>query len=387
MIAHRRWRVLRHGANSFSVSAYRILAVCDPHNPLERAVLGGAAAWMQRHRPAWQVDLRLLTATAAGAALRAWRGDGALCTQRRSWRGSWAKRLPYPCINTLGLVERPQLPSVLGDDAAIGRTCAEHLLERGYRRLEILGRGARGFVHRRMAGALERARQAGAASRVRIWRDDFAPTPAEEPVGYICSEDSLARDCLQALARVGVAVPEAAAVVGINNDVLCCGLHRPTISSCDLACERRGWEAAALLDRLLAGAAPPTTPLRLPPRGVVQRASTAALAAGDPVLERTWRFLRAAAERPVNVAELVRASGVSRRGLENRVRTRLGFGLQEAIWRAHVARAKELLQDPECSDNLLGIALASGFVSASAFATIFKRHTGTSPREWRRRWS
>ncbi|MFW5751209.1 MAG: AraC family transcriptional regulator, partial [Planctomycetota bacterium] len=28
-----------------------------------------------------------------------------------------------------------------------------------------------------------------------------------------------------------------------------------------------------------------------------------------------------------------------------------------------------------------------GFVSASAFATVFKRHTGASPREWRRRWS
>jgi LacI family transcriptional regulator len=361
----------------------QVLALSTPGD-MQQVVLHGVGAWMQRHRPDWRVRLCICEPAAMARELRAWRGDGALVAEQASWRGDWLHRLSFPAINTLGLVEDPRLPSVLGDDHAIGATLAEHLLERGFRHICWVGSSRRGgFLRRRAAGVANTARAAGA--RFTSWQELPSLLPQLlQPIGFACANDQTGRQLIQALEGAGARVPEAAAVVGINNDPLLCSLDRIGLSSCDINLPRRGWEAAALLDRLMQGDHPPAQALRIPPRGVITRASSEALAGADEVLARAWSWLRQHADEAVHIPAVVRASGASRRSLERRVRERFGFGLQEAIWRAHVDRAKGLLQ--ESDQDLLGIALDSGFSSASAFATIFKRFTGLSPREWRRRW-
>jgi AraC-like DNA-binding protein len=117
---------------------------------------------------------------------------------------------------------------------------------------------------------------------------------------------------------------------------------------------------------------------------VVVRASSEALAGGDAAVQAAWACVRARSHAPLRPPTVVAASGVSRRTLERRIQAHFGCSIQELIWRAHVDRAKRLLQESE--QDLLGIALDSGFTSASAFATIFKRHAGLSPRAWRAHW-
>jgi LacI family transcriptional regulator len=48
-------------------------------------------------------------------------------------------------------------------------------------------------------------------------------------------------------------VPDEVAVIGIDNDPFLCELATPPLSSVDVGGERAGYEAAALLDRLMAG--------------------------------------------------------------------------------------------------------------------------------------
>ncbi|MDA3962687.1 MAG: hypothetical protein PF961_18025, partial [Planctomycetota bacterium] len=130
----------------------RVLALCASGSAMQRQVLTGVAAWLARHDVDWRMVYRELPAPEIARALRAWRGDGALAVELETWRGHWLKRLPMPTVNTLGQVEEPQLPSVLGDDHAIGRVTAEHLLERGYRRLCFVGERGSGFAARRADG-------------------------------------------------------------------------------------------------------------------------------------------------------------------------------------------------------------------------------------------
>ena len=56
---------------------------------------------------------------------------------------------------------------------------------------------------------------------------------------------------MEACRGAGLQVPEQAAVVGVDNDVLLCELADPPLSSVALDAERGGFEAAALLAGLM----------------------------------------------------------------------------------------------------------------------------------------
>lgn len=66
--------------------------------------------------------------------------------------------------------------------------------------------------------------------------------------------------------------------MGVDNDAVFCDLSEPPLSSIDQDLERIGYEAAALLERLMRGDSPPAEPVFVPPRAVVTRRSTDAIA-------------------------------------------------------------------------------------------------------------
>ena len=80
-------------------------------------------------------------------------------------------------------------------------------------------------------------------------------------------------------------------MLGVDNDVVLCELSDPPLSSIDQDLERIGYEAAALLDRLMGGAARrPTRPGRAV--GVVARLSTDSIAIDDPAVATALRLIR-----------------------------------------------------------------------------------------------
>jgi LacI family transcriptional regulator len=83
------------------------------------------------------------------------------------------------------------------------------------------------------------------------------------------------------------------------------------------------------------------------------------------------------------VADILRAVPVSRRALEMKFQRHLGHSPHEAIWRAHVAHAQQLLVETDL--NAMQVAVRSGFASASALASVFKRRVGMTPMTYRRR--
>jgi LacI family transcriptional regulator len=187
----------------------------------------------------------------------------------------------------------------------------------------------------------------------------------------------LAETCRQ----LGYGVPEDVAILGVQDDDLLCELARPPLSSIAIPAERIGFEAAAMLDRLLARPRLRPPPLLFPPLGVVNRQSTDILAVSDPQVATAVRFIQERAHQPLLVEDVLQAVSISRRALERRFRQALHRTLGEEIRRAHLERARELLA--RTSLAMSAVAQRSGFTDGKHLATVFRQETGVTPTAYR----
>jgi LacI family transcriptional regulator len=186
----------------------------------------------------------------------------------------------------------------------------------------------------------------------------------------------------EACRQVGLRVPEDVALLGVDDDELDCELTRPRLSSVIVPAERIGYEAAALLDRLLAGERPPAEPILLPPTGVATRRSTEMLALADREVVAAVRFIREHAHLPLRVRDVLREVAVGRRTIERRCHKALGWGLGEEIRRVHLERARRLLARTELP--MKAVAQQAGFSDFRHLAVVFRQELGLSPTAYRR---
>ncbi|MEN3539418.1 AraC family transcriptional regulator [Microbispora sp. ZYX-F-249] len=103
----------------------------------------------------------------------------------------------------------------------------------------------------------------------------------------------------------------------------------------------------------------------------------------DPVVAAALRSMHARPAHPWTVAELARTGAVSRSTLAARFKDTVGLGPLDYLTRWRIELASRRLRDG--GDTLATIAHAVGYGSESALSSAFKRITGSSPREYRRR--
>jgi LacI family transcriptional regulator len=143
-----------------------------------------------------------------------------------------------------------------------------------------------------------------------------------------------------------------------------------------------GREAAALLDRLMHGEAPPVAPLRVRPLGVVTRQSTDVTAIVDPVVAQAVRFIRERACEGIGVKDVVGHLRISRSVLQRRFRASLRRSIYDIIAAARVARVKELLGGTGLP--LAAISQLAGFKHVEHLCAFFKQRSGQTPGEFRK---
>src|SRR5262249_55442140 len=95
-----------------------------------------------------------------------------------------------------------------------------------------------------------------------------------KPLAVFAYNDCVAADIIDACDNSGLLVPEAVAVLGVDNDTMLCECLRVPLSSVCHDLEGMAYQAAALLDRLMAGKKAPKKILRVPPTGLMTRRST-----------------------------------------------------------------------------------------------------------------
>lgn len=364
-----------------------------------RGVLRGVKQYAQA-KPAWV----FLSAVADPKPVRALRNlplDGLIAQVHARPLASALAALKRPLVNVSRALGELPFPRVGVDETLISRLVAGHFLDRGLRHFAFVGYPEYHYSAQREDGFRQALAESGhslacyhvspeslLASRNRPWALDgklrrwLLALP--KPVGLFASNDVCGSQLSEACHEAGLRVPEEMALVGVDNDDLFCELTRPSLSSVALPAERIGYEAAALLDRLLQGNEPPQQPLLLPPLGVVTRQSSDMVALDDADVAAALRFIRTHSHAPLRVVDVLRAVPVSRRGLERRFRLILHRGLGDEIRRVHLERAKDLLAGTELPVAV--VAEQSGFSGNKHLCLVFRQETGLTPTAYRRQF-
>jgi len=103
---------------------------------------------------------------------------------------------------------------------------------------------------------------------------------------------------LDACKRAGFVVRDQVAVIGMENDELVCDMANPPLSSVIMSAEKAGYEAAALLDRMMRSRTPWETNPAIPklvtiePLGIATGRSTDIQAHEDAIVAKAIRFIR-----------------------------------------------------------------------------------------------
>jgi len=291
------------------------------------------------------------------------------------------------------------VPLITTDHSAIGRMAAGQLLARGFTRFGYVGHPGLFWSDRRyqefaktVGGAgyeceEYRGRVKGLSSlRRQSWEMEMSDVAGwvgrlPKPIGIMTCNDFRAVQLLAACRTADVAVPEEVAVLGVGGDDVACQLCNPPLSSVILNAQRMGYEAAALLDRLMRGEKPPDEELTIPPLDIVTRQSTDVTAIADPVVAQAMRFIREHACEGINVEDVVRYVLVSRSALQDHFRKALDRSIHDVIVGVRIARARELLAQTKLS--LQDVAERAGFRHAEYMSNVFKEQTGWSPAKYR----
>ena len=360
-----------------------------------RQILHGIARYLKTHA-GWSVFLEERELRMPPPDwLSHWQGDGVIC---RSTTSEWARifrRRGLPVVDLNDLHLDLGLPRVASDMRAIGRLGAEHLRERGFRHLAFCGFSRETWSEQRREGFVEAARGAAAGSVYESPWAGLREHPWEEernqiarwlqslprPVGIMACNDVRGQHVLDACGHLGAHVPDEVAVVGVDNAATFCELCNPPLSSVVPNAEGIGFEAAELLDRLMAGRAAPQKNLLVEPLGVVTRQSSDVFAVEDPLVARAVRFIREQACQGIKVADVLGEVRCSRSVLERRFREHLDHSPQEELRAVQLRRVKELLLETDWT--LPRIAEAAGIEHPEYLSVIFKRETGQTPGQFR----
>jgi len=305
--------------------------------------------------------------------------------------------LPVPVVNVSNTAQETKVPwvsRVTQDDEAVGRLAAGHLLACGCRTLGFWGEAGGCYSNQRLAGFRAALAAAGqqrppqvilthqtkwSYPRVRTWLAAMA-----RPVGIFAVLDPYALALIRAARELGWRVPEDVAVLGAANDRFLVEFESVPLSSVQLPAKRIGCEAAAMLERLITRGARGAESVRLPVNEIAVRRSTDILHVDDPAVAKAALFIRAHATENPYVTDIARAAGVSLSSLQARFQSVIGRSLLAEVRRVRLARAQQLLADTELPMSL--VAERCGFPNSQQFSVLFRAGTGSTPRDYRRRF-
>ncbi len=374
----------------------RVALIVEMSGAYGRQILEGIAKYQRSHQP-WSVFLeqRELRAPPPPWLLRRpW--DGIICRSTTPALARAFLRRGIPTVDLNDLHGNLHLPRIGSDMAAIGSTGAEHLLERGLRNFAFCGFSHEAWSDGRRDGFCARVREAGFDCAVyeSAWHGPHVPAwdkdqqrlgawlcSLRKPVGLLACNDLRGQQVLNACHSLDLDVPEEVAVVGVDNEQVLCELCDPPLSSVAPHPERIGYEAAALLDRLMAGVPATTAELLIPPVGVVARQSSDITRVDDPDVAAALTFIRKHACTGVTVDQVVAHVAVSRSILERRFRKHVGHSPQTEIRRVQLKRVEQLLMQTDLS--LEAIARLAGYLHPEYMSVVFKRVMGITPGHYR----
>ncbi len=368
-----------------------IALLVETSNAFSRELLHGVRDWMRAHG-SWAIHLSEQgRGNQPPPWLKRWSGDGIIARIENETIASAVRACGVPTVNVSASGLAPEYPAVISDSAAIAEQAATHLLERGLRHFGYCGDARFSWSQRHGENLVTALRERGHTCEVfpcatgdsADWRREQSKLARwlkslPKPVGVMTCYDIRGQQVLDVCRAMGLRVPEDVAVIGQHNDELLCELCDPPLSSVIPNARRAGFEAAALLDRLMRRRAVARKRIEIPPIGIATRQSTDLVAVEDERLARAMRFVREHAHEMISVEDIARAAGISRSLLERKFREAFGRSPWDQVLQLRLRQAEQLLSQSRL--NIAEIAERTGFGAPEYFSAVFRKLTGTSPR-------
>ena len=295
----------------------------------------------------------------------------------------------------------PGIVNISGDYALSGRICADYFIEKGVKSFAFFG--LHGFVwsdeRRDSYFAQIRSRMPDASTSLlekydadEAWWYDLERITKwlrslPKPVGILACDDQRAYYIMEAskLGGEGMRIPNDIMLLGVDSDETVCQLTSPALSSLNQATEDAGYNAAKVIDQLLA--LPPSQRFKevedivVRPTFITARSSTDAFIHGNPYISRMMYFISNNLSNHLSVNDVVDQVPMSRRLVESIFRQEVGISIYQYIIRARVERMKDLIVNGhsplEAADEL--------GMDYKIIARNFKKLTGMTPGEFARK--
>jgi LacI family transcriptional regulator len=337
------------------------------------------------------------------AQARHWKPHGLIGMLGRADLMKRAKVLRAPFVNVHGGVYFEGAAQIGCDHRAIGRTAAEHLSSLGFSHFACIGFPMEDpNLDHRLGGYIAALDHQPVLTYDP--RTSYPPCPKirgtfieaddgilhrwiwslPKPCAVFASGDMLAARVLRACLHLEVPVPEQIAIVGVGDMPEFC-LDLPiALSSVSVPWDQIGFEAGALLNRMMAGGKPPKSPILLAPLGVTVRRSSDVYAVADPRVADALRFIRAHACERISVPDILKKVPMGRRVLERKFRTLLNRSPHDEILRVRLEKTSKMLIHTNAT--LESIAEDAGFSTVARLSVEFKKRFELSPGAYRKQF-
>ncbi len=381
----------------------RVALLIESSRGYGRDVLRGIARYAHEHG-SWSIVYQERTLNDPPPPwLRQRTMDGVIARIETRPQAQALQSLGVPVVDVRGVLPDLGVPLITGDHVKISQLAGEHLRTCGFEHFAFCGFEGVEYSDKRTAAFLDFCRHHGRTCHVyqparktphalttEYEADGLIGEPhlAEwlkalpKPVGLMACNDIRGQQALFACRDAGIAVPDEVAVIGVDNDELLCDLCDPPLSTVAQNAVRVGYEAAVVLETMMAAGRPPRQPVRIPPLEVVARRSTEVLALTDRQVVLALRFIREHACDGMDISDLLKVMPMSRTVLERRFRKLVGHSPKTEIQRVQLHRAKKLLTETDLT--IAEIAEKVGHRHVEYFNVAFKRLAGLPPGRFRR---
>lgn len=375
----------------------RVAILVETSRSYGRGLLNGICRYQQHHgkwltyfRPGGVWD-------APQSWLKRWKGDGILARIETLEMAECLAKFDVPIIDLRGTETGLRFPYYGTDNGAIARLAANYLRELGTPHFAFVGEAKFSNPcfeqrHRYFKKFILDAKLSYGEFAFDQTLDRFTALENEKkrlaewirkrpkPLAVFAMNDDIGLAVLEACRKADVTVPDTVAVLGVDDDSYLCNLSIPPLSSIDVQSEKTGFEAAALLDRMMAGKKiDPISPTK--PRGIVIRHSTDILFANDPLVAKALRAVREFAADEKCSSRVLESLGVSRIVLSPRLKNAIGRTLNEQIQHERIQQAIKRMK--ETNEPLKYIAIQCGFQNIQYFTRVFREITGETPASYR----
>lgn len=306
-----------------------------------------------------------------------WVADGVIATIRESSPITDTvrkyRRRGVPVVDLTN--ERPQMKivRVTSDNVRIGRIAAEHFEEHHFANRAWFSSGWNNVHRLRYAGFTEKR-------PALKWIGSAPIEKAAKPIAVLTYDETDAALLLRKCLALGISVPEEVSILSIGNDPLLSEMQPVRISSIDQNLERGGYEAAAVLAKLMDGGK--SASRLIPPQGIVTRQSTDVIAVENPDVRKAVVFIRNNLSHAIGADQIADDLGCSRSKIDKLFAAEIGHSVATEIQRQRISQVKMLLQSTDLPASL--IAAKTGFCTPSHLNNVFRRETGRTPKVWRK---